>query len=105
MEPKARVKRRASPEETQDVPVYKSEEPTWAAPAPVEEAPVAEAPVEEARIPEAAPAPEPKQLDVEALVARVLEKMSPDVMQKVTHEILKPVIEALVKEELDSHKS
>jgi len=26
-------------------------------------------------------------------------------MQKVTHEILKPVIEALVKEELNSHKS
>ena len=101
----ARVKRRASPEETQDVPVYKPEEPTWAAPPPVENAPVAEAPVAEARIPEAVPAPEPKQLDIEALVARVLEKMSPDVMQKVTHEILKPVIEALVKEELDSHKS
>jgi hypothetical protein len=59
----------------------------------------------EAPIPEAAPAPEPKQLDIEALVARVLEKMSPDVMQKVTHEILRPVIEALVKEELNSHKS
>jgi len=95
----------ASPDETQEVPVYKAATPSWAAPAPVEEAPVAEAHVTEAPLREAAPAPEPKQADIEALVARVLEKMSPDVMQKVTHEILKPVIEALVKEELDSHKS
>ena len=95
----------ASPDETQEVPVYKPEAPSWAAPAPVKEAPVAEAPVAEAPIPEAAPALDPKQSDIEALVARVLEKMSPDVMQKVTHEILKPVIEALVKEELNSHKS
>jgi CheY-like chemotaxis protein len=101
----AQAKHRASPDDTQDIPVYKPEEPTWAAPAAVEKAPVAEAPVAEASIPEAAPASEPKQLDIEALVARVLEKMSPDVMQKVTHEILKPVIEALVREELNSHKS
>jgi hypothetical protein len=98
--PLARVVREATPDETQDVPVYKAKEPSWAAPAPVEEAPVAETP-----LPEAAPAPEPKQSDIEAMVARVLEKMSPDVMQKVTHEILKPVIEALVKEELNSKKS
>jgi CheY-like chemotaxis protein len=91
----ARVVQEASPDETQEVPVYKAPEPRWAAPAPVEEAP----------IPAAAPAPEPKQSDIEALVARVLEKMSPDVLQKVTHEILKPVIEALVKDELNSHKS
>jgi len=95
----------ASPDDTQDVPVYKTQAPSWAAPAPIQDAPVAEAPVAEAPIPEAAPAPEPKQLDIEGLVARVLEKMSPDVMQKVTHEILRPVIEALVKEELNSHKS
>jgi len=97
----------ASPDETQDVPVYKAAEPSWAAPAPVEAAPVAEAPMVEAPIPAAAPAAEPeaKQPDTDALVARVLEKISPDVMQKVTHEILKPVVEALVKEELNSHKS
>lgn len=98
--PSARVVQEATPDETQEVPVYRAKEPSWAAPAPVEEAPVAEAP-----LPEAAPAPEPKQSDIEAMVARVLEKMSPDVMQKVTHEILKPVIEALVKEELSSKKS
>lgn len=96
----APVIHRASPDDTQDVPVYKAEEPSWAAPGSVPEAPVAAAP-----IPETAPAPEPEQLDIEALVARVLEKMSPDVMQKVAHEILRPVIEALVKEELNSHKS
>jgi CheY-like chemotaxis protein len=95
----------ASPDETQEVPVYRAAEPSWAAPAPVEEAPVAEAPLAEAPLPKAAPSPEPTQSDIEAMVARVLEKMSPDVMQKVTHEILRPVIEALVKEELNAHKS
>lgn len=118
--PVAPAAHEASPDDTQEVPAYKVATPSWAAPAPVAEAPVTEAhvteapaaetrvteaPVAEAPVPEAAPAPEPKQADIEALVARVLEKMSPDVMQKVTHEILKPVIEALVKEELNSHKS
>jgi CheY-like chemotaxis protein len=100
----APVVHEAKPDDTQDVPVYKAAEPSWTAPAPVEEAPVAEAPRAEAPIPAPAPALELKQSDIEALVARVLEKMSPDVMQKVTHEILRPVIEALVKEELNSHK-
>lgn len=103
----------ASPDETQEVPVYKAAEPSWSAPpAPVEEAPVVEPPVPEAAMAEApipAPAPvaepEAKQPDMDALVARVLEKISPDVLQMVTHEILKPVVEALVKEELNSHKS
>jgi CheY-like chemotaxis protein len=45
-----------------------------------------------------------EQPDMDALVARVLSKMSPDVLQKVTQEILKPVIAALIKEELDSKK-
>jgi len=38
------------------------------------------------------------------LVAKVLSKMSPDVLQAVTREILKPVVEAMVKEELKSKK-
>ena len=43
--------------------------------------------------------------DVDALVAKVLAKMNPDVLQAVTREILKPVIEALVREEMKSKKS
>jgi CheY-like chemotaxis protein len=39
------------------------------------------------------------------LVARVLANMSPEVLQAVTREILKPVVEAMVKEELRSKKS
>jgi CheY-like chemotaxis protein len=39
------------------------------------------------------------------LVARVLAKMSPEVLQAVTREILKPVVEAMVKEEMKSKKS
>jgi len=47
-----------------------------------------------------APAPE-----MDELVARVLAKMNPDMMQKVTQEILKPIIEALVRDELGAKKS
>ncbi len=51
-----------------------------------------------------AQAPEAQPQDMEAMVARVLSKMSPEVLQKVTQEILKPVIEALIKEELNAKK-
>ena len=51
---------------------------------------------------EAAQAAQP---DMDELVARVLAKMNPDVLQKVTREILKPVIEAIIRDELDSKKS
>jgi hypothetical protein len=50
-----------------------------------------------------APAPEPTA-NIDDLVAKVLAKMSPDVLQAVTREILKPVVEAMVKEELKSKK-
>jgi len=39
------------------------------------------------------------------LVAKVLARMSPEVLQAVTREILKPVVEAMVKEEMNSKKS
>jgi hypothetical protein len=45
-----------------------------------------------------------EHVDMEALVARVVAKMNPDVLQRVTQEILKPVIEALIKDELASKK-
>jgi hypothetical protein len=48
------------------------------------------------------PAPTPSMDD---LVARVLARMSPEVLQAVTREILKPVVEAMVKEEMNSKKS
>jgi len=48
----------------------------------------------------AAPAP-----SMDDLVAKVLARMSPDVLQAVTREILKPVVEAMVKEEMKSKKS
>lgn len=50
-------------------------------------------------------APQSGQPDMEELVARVLGKMNPEVLQKVTREILKPVIEAIIRNELDSNKS
>ena len=43
----------------------------------------------------------PIATDIDELVARVLAKMSPEVLQAVTREILKPVVEALVKDELN----
>jgi hypothetical protein len=51
------------------------------------------------------PAAPPAEPDIDELVARVLGKMSPDVLQKVTREILKPVIEAIVRDEINSKKS
>ncbi|HKW63848.1 MAG TPA: response regulator [Candidatus Acidoferrum sp.] len=56
----------------------------------------------------AAPAPAPSATpapNMDDLVAKVLAKMNPDVLQAVTREILKPVVEAMVKEELKSKKS
>ncbi len=49
----------------------------------------------------AAPAVE---TDMDEIVSRVLGKMNPEVLQKVTREILKPVIEAIVRDEI-SRKS
>jgi hypothetical protein len=49
--------------------------------------------------------PPSTQPDMDELVARVLGKMNPDVLQKVTREILKPVIEAIIRDELDSNRS
>jgi hypothetical protein len=43
-------------------------------------------------------------LNMDELVARVLANMNPEVLQAVTREILKPVVEAMVKEELKSKK-
>jgi len=56
----------------------------------------------QAATPAATPAPTP---NMDELVARVLAKMNPEVLQAVTREILKPVVEAMVKEELRSKKS
>ncbi len=44
------------------------------------------------------------QPTMDELVAKVLAKMSPEVLQAVTREILKPVVEAMVKEEMKSKK-
>jgi len=99
----------AGPNETQEFPVY--QEPPTSYISPMEtrgtEAPVpAEEPtqVPEEVVHEVAPAAEQQQLDMDALVARVVAKMNPDVLQRVTREILKPVIEALIKDELASKR-
>jgi hypothetical protein len=49
--------------------------------------------------------PEAAAPNVDDLVAKVLAKMNPDVLQAVTREILKPVVEAMVREEMKSKKS
>jgi hypothetical protein len=49
--------------------------------------------------------PEAAKPDMDALVARVLEKMNPELLQKMTHEFLRPVIEAIIQDELSSKKS
>jgi CheY-like chemotaxis protein len=56
----------------------------------------------EAPAPSTTPAPTPSMDD---LVAKVLAKLNPEVLQAVTREILKPVVEAMVQEEMKSKKS
>jgi len=75
-----------------------------------EAAQVAEDAVHAAALPASAEITTASALDetgpsMEEMVAKVLAKMSPDVLQAVTREILKPVIEAMVKEEMKSKKS
>ncbi len=55
----------------------------------------------ETAAPATAPAPTPSMDD---LVAKVLAKLNPEVLQAVTREILKPVVEAMVQEEMKSKK-
>jgi CheY-like chemotaxis protein len=43
-------------------------------------------------------------LDMDAVVAKVLARMSPDMLQELTREILKPVVETIVREEMNSKK-
>jgi CheY-like chemotaxis protein len=63
---------------------------------------VAETAVEEApAVDTNSKAPEPSMED---LVAKVLARMSPDMLQAVTREILKPVIESMVRDELSAKK-
>lgn len=44
-------------------------------------------------------------VDMEALVARVLSRMSPEALQAVTREILKPVLETIIRDEINAKKS
>jgi CheY-like chemotaxis protein len=53
--------------------------------------------------PESSPVPT-YESEMDELVARVLTKMSPDLLQKLTREILKPVIETIVRDELSGKK-
>jgi CheY-like chemotaxis protein len=48
---------------------------------------------------------ETSQQDMDALVANVLAKMSPEMLQAFTREILKPVVAAMIRDEINAKKS
>jgi CheY-like chemotaxis protein len=48
--------------------------------------------------------PTATQAEVDAMVAKVLSRLSPEVMQAVTRELLKPIIASLVQDELKSKR-
>jgi hypothetical protein len=48
---------------------------------------------------------EKSQRDMDTLVANVLAKMSPEMLQAVTREILKPVVAAMIRDEMNAKKS
>jgi CheY-like chemotaxis protein len=52
----------------------------------------------------AAPETPPAVIDVEAIVAKVLERLDPSIFQSVTQQLLKPVVEAIVRSELEKRK-
>lgn len=72
-----------------------------AEPPPVEESPEN---VAEAAAPAEIEAPTASKPATDDVVARVLASLSPEVMQAVTRELLKPVVEAMVREELNKKK-
>jgi CheY-like chemotaxis protein len=100
--------------ETQEIPVYSENTSSYASvPSTEEVAQQATEPPHAAAehldsssetLVEPAPAVAAPQPNMDELVARVLAKMNPDILQKVTQEILKPVIEALIKDELNSKR-
>jgi hypothetical protein len=65
----------------------------------IAETAVQEAPAVETNT--SAKAPEPS---MEELVAKVLAKMNPDMLQAVTRDILKNVVESMVRDELNAKK-
>lgn len=92
-------------------------EPAWAdmtaAPVQTEHAPAwhrqlqsaaaevkAEQPTPVGRLEKAPEGVPPFSPDMEAIIAKVLAKMNPEVLQQVSREILKPVIEALLRDEI-----
>lgn len=52
----------------------------------------------------AAPTSVQRQADLDTVVAKVLEKISPEMLRQMTRELLKPVVEAIVRGELDKKK-
>ncbi|HYL11061.1 MAG TPA: response regulator [Candidatus Acidoferrales bacterium] len=65
----------------------------------------ASAPAMQTPQPEAVAVPTPPAAsDIEAVVAKVLERLDPKMFQSVTQQLLKPVIEAIVRSELEKKK-
>src|SRR5713101_929126 len=48
--------------------------------------------------------PPPAAVDIEAVVAKVLKRLDPSIFQSVTQQLLKPVVEAIVRSELEQER-
>jgi hypothetical protein len=68
-----------------------------------EPAPVAAAPVSLAAAPQTGNGALQTPEMLEAIVTRIVERMQPQVIDVVTREILRPLVEALVRREIDKH--
>jgi CheY-like chemotaxis protein len=85
----------AEPVVAQEIPAEQPASTVFEQSVPAESVPAEPMPTEPAVAAAAA------QPDIDELVNRVLGKMNPEVLQRVTREILKPVIEAVVRAELE----
>ncbi len=73
--------------------------------APVHDESIERKPWEHASEAPVAALPQQAGPDVDEIVARVLGKMDPEMFQKLTREILRPMIEGIVRDEINSKKS
>ncbi len=90
--------------EEEDTPALEAYKRGDASPEPIARAAVPE-PL--SRVPKSAhagAAAPPAGLDIEAVVAKVLERMDPSIFQSVTQQLLKPIIEAIVRSELEKKR-
>jgi hypothetical protein len=86
-----------------EIPLETTETARTSALKATEPTPVVAAPASLAALPQTGNGAVQSPEMVEAIVSRIVERMQPQVIDIVTREILRPLVEALVRREIDKH--